>query len=685
MTILLALISFAVVMIVLSTLVVAVVEILHEVRGMRRRHLRYFLGAVFDEYLWPNLGALVCSPRIEPARARATADMAALARRRDRLGKLMAVLDPGTMLGRRSTATLGRDYAMMSGAVWVVILLGSGVLVVSGWAILVPVLLVVIALSVDTSRERDRQTLPGLGNLRPERAALLWSLAEAMLERDRLEAIPAAERPAEASQTLAALRERIEAAGEDDRQTARRMKLRQSFIDELVRASESINAGAGGAGVGRTSIPTTVFVAQIARSEFGAALRMAARDRIDILVTDLARRYDRLGAESSQTFREMSRRWSVIAAFAVALLVNVDAVRLFDALYRDPALAARVEATFATRLEDMSQAAARLEATLDQPAATPPATSPSTAAPLTAPVAAPDPEAARRELDALKQRIEALRTQTAGTTAELEGLGVPVGWRHFPFCLPGAEIVAGFTPPPVDPACAVMAARAEAAIRAASTVVPGTGPDRFTYGGLLDASLARPFLIDGRPVPCPGSREGTCTIADYRPAFHEAPAAFLRAARVRAGAYVEAGRMWWAARGDGALMSWAAGVLLAGALIGLGGPFWFDIYRRLSAFAEVARAFGLRGQPRSPADAAASPPGDPETVHRPANVVEAFTLTEAAQARLDSVRAEEASFALLAEMAEAEAEPDGEADMPRPRPVRRLLDAEGRPQPGDLP
>jgi hypothetical protein len=552
------------------------------------------------------------------------------------------------------------------------------VLLVSGWAILVPLLLAVIALSVDTTRERDRQTLPGLGNLPPERAALLWALAEAMLERDRLEAIPAAQRTPDAAQTLADLRARIEAAGEDDRQTARRMKMRQSFIDELVRASESINAGAGGAGVGRTSIPTTVFIAQIARSEFGAALRMAARDRIDILVTDLARRYDRLGAESSQTFREMSRRWSVIAAFAVALLVNVDAVRLFDALYRDPDLAVRVEAAYAPRLEEMSQAAARLEAALAQPPA-PPATGASTAG-----IATGD-AAAKEDLAKLKAQIAELRTQMAGTTAELEGLGVPVGWRHFPFCLPGTEIMAGVTPPPADAECAAMAARAEAAIRAASAVKPGTGPDRFTYAGLLDASLARPFLIDGQPAPCPGQREGTCSIADYRPAFADAPAAFLHAARVRAGAYIEAGRMWWAARGDGALLSWAAGVLLAGALIGLGGPFWFDIYRRLSAFAEVARAFGLRGQPRSPADAAAAPPGDPETVHRPANVVEAFTLTEAAQARLDTVRAEEASFAYLAELAEAEPEPDDEAETPRPRPIRRLLDAEGRPQPGDMP
>jgi len=45
----------------------------------------------------------------------------------------------------------------------------------------------------------------------------------------------------------------------------------------------------------------------------------------------------------------------------------------------------------------------------------------------------------------------------------------------------------------------------------------------------------------------------------------------------------------WITFGD--FVHWAGSVLLGGLLVGLGGPFWFDTYRRLASLSSVARAF----------------------------------------------------------------------------------------------
>lgn len=44
------------------------------------------------------------------------------------------------------------------------------------------------------------------------------------------------------------------------------------------------------------------------------------------------------------------------------------------------------------------------------------------------------------------------------------------------------------------------------------------------------------------------------------------------------------------------LMQWGSAVLLTGLLIGLGGPFWFDTFRKLSALTGVTRS--IREPPR---------------------------------------------------------------------------------------
>jgi hypothetical protein len=51
-------------------------------------------------------------------------------------------------------------------------------------------------------------------------------------------------------------------------------------------------------------------------------------------------------------------------------------------------------------------------------------------------------------------------------------------------------------------------------------------------------------------------------------------------------------RFWqWICRTPGEFARWLGSVFLGGLLVGLGGPFWFDTYRRLAAMSSVAKVF----------------------------------------------------------------------------------------------
>jgi len=86
------------------------------------------------------------------------------------------------------------------------------------------------------------------------------------------------------------------------------------------------------------------------------------------------------------------------------------------------------------------------------------------------------------------------------------------------------------------------------------------------------------------------------------------------------------GRLWSAGPGG---IAWFLSVLLAGFLIGLGAPFWFDLARGLTRSAQLLRAVGV-GQKKE--DAAAAPPAsvDASASPPPRTPVEAFKVAIAA-------------------------------------------------------
>ena len=74
---------------------------------------------------------------------------------------------------------------------------------------------------------------------------------------------------------------------------------------------------------------------------------------------------------------------------------------------------------------------------------------------------------------------------------------------------------------------------------------------------------------------------------------------------------------------------WIMLTILAGILIGLGGPFWFRVFNGLSQVAQMLRAVGL-GKKSSPSEAAGTPPVTAaEASAKPNNVKDAFKVAAA--------------------------------------------------------
>jgi len=130
----------------------------------------------------------------------------------------------------------------------------------------------------------------------------------------------------------------------------------------------------------------------------------------------LAVRYERFGVDATAFFQERARTISIGLAFAAAFALNVDAVALFSAFLKDPALAERVAASAEGTLRAYEESRADAE-----------------------------PAEASEEAAALEASIA--RFRAAADSPALAGL--PVGAAYYPWCV-------GST---ADPRCAAVAER----------------------------------------------------------------------------------------------------------------------------------------------------------------------------------------------------------------------------------
>jgi hypothetical protein len=261
---------------------------------------------------------------------------------------------------------------------------------------------------------------------------------------------------------------------------------------------------------GIDSLSTLEFARRLADTEVGRLVRARGALEVERLVDEAGRRFERFGVDASSYFRARAQLISAIAAIAVALALNIDAVRLFSCFLVDEELAAKIIAT----------APAIEEAHL---ARNPPATDAAEPRP---PVAADTPKGqpptdlpADQEAAAVGESFAELRAQLVATSA----LGLPIGRAYYPWCREAASLTAASP----DTRC-----------REAATA------DRYGKARLLTG--------------------------------------------------------------------WLLSTLLAGVLIALGGPFWFDAFKRLSALVDLRRALlGAESERQAASPVASSTPATP--------------------------------------------------------------------------
>jgi hypothetical protein len=284
---------------------------------------------------------------------------------------------------------------------------------------------------------------------------------------------------------------------------------------------------------------------RLADTEVGKAIARQGAYYIEHAINDIAQKFERFGAAASQRFQDQARFWCVLVSMLMALIANVDAVRVFQELLHDEVLSSGVIARYATAADENSRPPQDIGEKLQ------------VMAQLNAQgiISAAD-------LQAFRQNLASAQLQLA----ELHDTGLPITIESWPFC---------------------------------TGVLGHTGRGAHAAAASVAAPAAN---MQSRPA------DSKCT--ELMQSLVSAAGLQQVAARV----FSSAGALW--------LLS----VLLAGALIGLGAPFWFDLARGMTRGAQLLRATGAGSKPEEPVAqprGAALPPRTP---------VEAFRVAIAAAA-----------------------------------------------------
>ena len=288
------------------------------------------------------------------------------------------------------------------------------------------------------------------------------------------------------------------------------------------------------------------FADRLADTAVGKAIARGGSEYVESAINDLAQKFERFGAASSQRFQDHARFWCVLTSILLAFVVNVDAVRVFQDLLNDDQLTSGIIAQYGAAVEEGAQRPQDLKESLEL-------------------MTQLRDQHVIDDAD-LKAFQDNLATAQLKVT-ELRDTGRPITVEAWPFCM---------------------------------GVLGDTGRSKRADSNLATAPTAAPA----------------------KPADRKCSA--VTQVTTMKGAGEVAGRIF---SGQGAI--WFVSVVLAGVLIGLGAPFWFDLARGLTRSAQIMRAAGIGSKDeKKPAatvvvtkEGASSPPQTP---------VEAFKVAIAA-------------------------------------------------------
>ena len=193
--------------------------------------------------------------------------------------------------------------------------------------------------------------------------------------------------------------------------------------------------------LGSTEVGHAIAKANIDARKAAEDAGVVAAEAVNIVLKDVAQKFEAFGKEASVYFEGRARLLSVLVALALAFLAHVDAVDLFKTYLRDPNARAKViEQTEA--LTAQYKSAEKTMETLSsfkakQPAAAPPAEDPSKTAEERAAAKKKEDEKTAADAKLLDEQIEALKKDALATISNAKAsvkqfgdLGVPLGWTN---------------------------------------------------------------------------------------------------------------------------------------------------------------------------------------------------------------------------------------------------------------
>jgi hypothetical protein len=187
--------------------------------------------------------------------------------------------------------------------------------------------------------------------------------------------------------------------------------------------------------LGSTEVGHAIAKADIDARKAAEDAGVAAAEAVNIVLKDVAQKFEAFGKEASVYFEGRARLLSVIVAMALAFLAHVDAVDLFKTYLRDPNARAKViEQSQAVTAQ--YEAAEKTMVTLSNiKEKLPAAASPAEDSSKTAEEKKKEDEKKAADAKVLEDQIEALKKDALATISNARAsvkqfgdLGVPLGW-----------------------------------------------------------------------------------------------------------------------------------------------------------------------------------------------------------------------------------------------------------------
>lgn len=169
------------------------------------------------------------------------------------------------------------------------------------------------------------------------------------------------------------------------------------------------------------SLSPATFMERLGSSQYGARLVMqvsdAAEDGLELLLKDLVQKFDAFGNEASEYFESRARLLSVLVGLVLAVVLNVNAITLFETFMKRPDVTQKVIANSSQVTDAYRSLQQRVEA-LDT-AVTAAAQNDAAAA----------DAATRRQIEQTRAQVRLAAEQADTAVKNLQAVGVPIGWN----------------------------------------------------------------------------------------------------------------------------------------------------------------------------------------------------------------------------------------------------------------